>query len=53
MKKIQVIHEEGRITFHWEAEERMTKEQRYNVIIALIVCVTICVVGQAFFSLFM
>lgn len=52
MRKTEITLTGRRLTIHQEAEERLTAEQKYHIIMTLVGCVTACFIVSAFFSVF-
>lgn len=52
MKLFDATYDGEKITIHREWEEHLTRDQRYNILLALIICPTICFVVSTFFGVF-
>ena len=52
MRKTEITLTGKRLTIRREAEERLTAEQKYHIIIALVSCATACFIVSTFFSVF-
>lgn len=51
MKKLEITLAPRSLTFHSESEQRLTGEQKYNLLMALICCTAGCIGVLGFFSL--
>lgn len=52
MKRYEITLDSEKVTIHREIEEHLTAEQKYNLLMASIVCMTACVIAITFLSLF-
>lgn len=51
MKLFEAIYDENGFRVRRESEEGLSAQQKYNLLITVVICTTICAVVLGFFSL--